>query len=261
MSIKNDNFGPDPIIAEINSGKNLFSYQTIEKQERWISDGMQEEMKTWRFPTNAMPSPVFITAAPGAGKSTFILNELADYAYRGCDMDSETRNASNILLLSNRWALSLQQKMQLNKRNGDDNDGSSVVNDILQFRNILVSTYQNVLEKISSIKARGPVSFVVFDEAHFFVSDSTFNPETSNILQGLLYAFYDSYRIYMTATPEEVKPIIAAEEYKLRQYHLAKTQNSQNLRALVQMPQIHEYKFRADYKSHIQLYFFRQKPW
>ena len=79
------------------------------------------------------------------------------------------------------------------------------------------------------------------------------------ILQGLLAEFRTSYRIYMTATPEEVKPIIALEEFNLRERHLADAENSQNLSALGQSAKIIEYKFKADYKSRIQLHFFHNE--
>ena len=103
------------------------------------------------------------------------------------------------------------------------------------------------------------MAFVVFDEAHFFSSDATFIPETSRILQGLLAEFRTSYRIYMTATPEEVKPIIALEEFNLRERHLADAENSQNLSALGQSAKIIEYEFKADYMSRIQLHFFHNE--
>ena len=128
---------PDPIIEALNKAQNLFPYQLEERSDKWISDGMLSEMETWKFPTNSMPTPMFITAAPGAGKSTFVLNELADYAHRGCRTldtkddsenwdkllqqwtnnnnrglgDKTTPPSYNILLLSNRWTLNLQQKM------------------------------------------------------------------------------------------------------------------------------------------------------
>ena len=56
------------------------------------------------------------------------------------------------------------------------------------------------------------VKAVVFDEAHFFLADSSFNSDTSFILQQLIKRFYYCKRIYMSATPEEVKPILSYEE-------------------------------------------------
>ena len=287
MSVTNtaQSFNPDPIIEAVNRAQNLFPYHLEEKSDKWISDGILSEMETWKFPTIAVPTPMLITAAPGTGKSTFILNELADYAYQGCRTlnakdnsenwdkmlqqwknnnsrslgDKTAPSSYNVLLLSNRWTLNLQQKMHLNRKNGETIDGSEIVEGLLQFRNILVATYQGVLTKIPDIRKQGDVAFVVFDEAHFFSSDATFIPETSRILQGLLEEFRTSYRIYITATPEEVKPIIALEEFNLRARHLANAVNSHSLSALGQTAKIIEYRFKADYKSRIQLNFFHNK--
>lgn len=67
------------------------------------------------------------------------------------------------------------------------------------------------------------ISIVVFDEVHFFCSDSPFNSETSSILQQLIKAFPDCKRICMSATPDEVKDIIALEEARgyINRYILA----------------------------------------
>lgn len=51
------------------------------------------------------------------------------------------------------------------------------------------------------------------DEAHFFVSDATFNANTKPILDSIFRMFPDAGRIYITATPEKIEPLIAYEEY------------------------------------------------
>lgn len=268
--------GPDPIIEEIERN-HLFQYSKGQVMEaKYVSEGLKDELKSWLLPGVAH-GPIFITAPPGAGKSTFVLNELADHAkaphnpsaqfHSKAGDTPETLPSKNILLLSNRWALSLQQKMILEKRNGEQIHGSRIIEGLLQFDNILVTTYQNVLDKLDVIKSQGALGFVVFDEAHFFCSDSTFNAETSRILQTLLDKFRNVCRIYITATPEEVKPIIAFEEYRIHRMRLGSADNHESISALSQPPQIIEYTFSANYSSRIQLHFFHDEnnqdknPW
>lgn len=45
-------------------------------------------------------------------------------------------------------------------------------------------------------------------EVHFFISDALFNNKTGKILKKSLLAFKNSVRIYMSATPDEILPVI-----------------------------------------------------
>jgi len=56
--------------------------------------------------------------------------------------------------------------------------------------------------------------YIVFDEAHFFLSDSRFNNTTYHLLHKLLPNILGSIRIYMSATIEEVKDAIGAVEWE-----------------------------------------------
>lgn len=50
--------------------------------------------------------------------------------------------------------------------------------------------------------------YVIFDEAHFFLSDAIFNSDTQRIFAELVKAFSYYTRIYMTATPDNIAPLI-----------------------------------------------------
>ena len=65
-------------------------------------------------------------------------------------------------------------------------------------------TFPNFFEK--------KFDYVVCDEAHFFVADALFNPNTGNLLDKLVENYWSSTRIYMSATFDEVlEPILRAE--------------------------------------------------
>lgn len=212
-------------VSRIFQGR-ILPYKTIECGESYVSDALANEIQNW------IRYPVLINAPTGSGKSRFVLKDLADYA--------ESKNRW-ILVLSNRIALNMQQKIELCREKGLPIVGTKSLADFQQFGNIVLCTYQssesfikNLVHANNLYWANLPMNapqrqlspeelltfpfpysqpqFVVLDEAHFFCSDAVFNPRTEAILQNLLTCFPDSIRIYMSATPEDVKPVIAAVE-------------------------------------------------
>ncbi|MEA5011000.1 MAG: DEAD/DEAH box helicase family protein [Angelakisella sp.] len=87
------------------------------------------------------------------------------------------------------------------------------------FACVHIYTYQN-LERILYNKALcGQLSecdYVVFDEAHYFMSDAAFNGKTGQLLRQIPRIFSNSVRIYLSATPDEVLPHITEAEYHAR---------------------------------------------
>lgn len=151
--------------------------------------------------------PVLIHAPTGSGKNWFILNTVAD---------TFSKYGYNILVLTNRKPLCEQQRMEADKKNGLVPMDRSVYEKYPFSDNIIIETYQNAISFLEETNDNflNTIAAVVFDEAHFFASDSTYNPNTSIILQRLLNRFFWSKRIYMSATPEDVKPLIAVEELR-----------------------------------------------
>lgn len=238
-----EQFRMDPIISTIAENKRLLRYKVIEKSGKWISEGMQSEMDTWEhFPSGIVDDlpPVLITAGTGAGKTTFVTKELAKRA---------AKLKRRVLLLSNRWALNFQQKINKSREN-EIGVGSAMVNELKGIDNLLCYTYHDAYRSLQSIMQGSWIEFVVFDEVHFFTADSTFNAETSSMLRMFMRAFGKSRRIYMTATPEEIKPIIALEEYQLNIERAALLPVEPVLSSII------EYKFPVDYKSRVKLHFF-----
>lgn len=221
-----------------------FPFKAFSFQTRNVTESLYSEVGKW------VGYPVLINAPTGAGKSTFVFNTLADFA--------RSKNRY-ILVLSNRLALNMQQKVQLSKKFGIPDMGTRMLEDYHIFGNIVLSTYQNILpimhgQTIIPDEANGPM-FIVFDEAHFFCSDATFNPWTETILRTLMQRYPSSTRIYMSATPEDVKPAIAAIEYENFKQPIYNDPAYLRLLNSFNGAAITEYIFPRDYQ-HISLRFF-----
>jgi len=159
-------------------------------------------------------APVFITCQTGKGKTHFIKEAIMPKAYK---------EGTSILLLVNRTALARQIKRDIAKEisltYGDTNpeEAMSLLNEdgldkMEKFGFVTILTYQAITNLDEETLNYNNYSYVIADEAHFFTSDSTFNPDTYRILKKLIKCFEHSVRIYMTATPEVCfEPIFRAE--------------------------------------------------
>lgn len=221
-------------------------YDTVSCSSKNVSDALTLEISKWKI------HPVLINAPTGSGKSTFVFHQLADFAAQA---------GRYVLVLSNRLALNLQQKANLCDLYGLPYIGSKALAEIKLFRNIILLTYQSVLQELNSGRlASLPIKYIVLDEAHFFCSDSVFNPWTGFILSALQRTFPKAVRIYMSATPENVKPMLAA----LETYHLNTLPQrlpgpnydiTLDLLLKTNTPKILEYKFQPNFQN-ISLIFF-----
>lgn len=235
----------DIIMSTLDMMNAIFSNQRLEIEEhdisstKWVSEGLKDEVNKWNLSSYYKgvynKKSILITAPTGSGKSTFALKELPKYldvmfqfhneADEGILTPAEptaipAQASGSVLVLSNRSALNMQQKDILFKSIKMPAVSSNSLNDINVFGNVILMTYQEALSKIRylydyiiSAKHIPEIKCIVMDEAHFFVSDATFNAKTKPILDSIFWTFPDAGRIYITATPEEVEPLIAYEEY------------------------------------------------
>lgn len=238
-----------PLLELIHRSQCL-EYNTISCSGAKISDELSQEIEKWNL------YPILINAPTGSGKSSFVFTELAKYA---------AQTGQYVLVLSNRLALNLQQKSYLCKLYDLPNYGSKALADVKYFRNIILLTYQSILHELmnGSFSALR-IKYIVFDEAHFFCSDAIFNPWTESILVSLQRCFPTATRIYMSATPENAKPIISAfEKYALDLLEQESTTNPNTQYAnhlkvalLLSQPKVFtEYKFQTNFQN-ISLAFF-----
>lgn len=138
---------------------------------------------------------VVIHAPTGMGKTKFVLEH-----FMFCCMHKKKK----ILILCNRRLLQEQYGFDLAELFERYVDLQECVE---------CMTYQNLSEKLKKSKDASKLlvgfDVIIADEAHFFYQDSDFNPfGTYVLLQGLICAGYDKTMIFVTATFEEVRPLL-----------------------------------------------------
>lgn len=179
-----------------NSGPKI-----IDVSARWVSEGLEPYFRDWvRY------NPVLVSAQTGQGKNHFIMKSLIPHA---CQTNQ------HVVLLSNRVALSAQQKVELlhtlKMPRGVYSDDELIKKE--EFGPVTVWSYQAVLQRLPRLlkqaDAFSPHGYLILDEAHFFLSDAPFNAETETIFKSLLRAFRFYKRIYMSATPDDILPVIS----------------------------------------------------
>lgn len=181
-------------------------YHKFKKPYVRIGDALRETVEEWN-PQNA----VLIDAPTGLGKTTFVYEELLPRALQA---------NKNILLISNRVALSIQQKLQIMDIIESPDRGLLTDKGIQMkenFGNVCVITYHrlyNFLNDNTNANWIQNIAYVIADEAHYFASDSLFNDKCTLNLRQITSRFYHAVRIYMTATPWDVMYLIAEAEAK-----------------------------------------------
>lgn len=174
---------------------------------KWVSDAMKEEFKDW-----CPAQPIMITAPTGKGKTTFVADIVKFWR--------KVRPNQKVLLLVNRTAIAAQQKRELTKKlrsvwSEVDNIRALELTDDFPDIGLTIKTYQALAAQYRKMDLQ-KYDWVIFDETHYFLADSTFNPYLDQIFWKLPELFSHARRVYMTATPGAVLPCICdAEEENL----------------------------------------------
>lgn len=223
-------------------------YQVIPKiidcsHVTFVSEGIGDSFKDWR-----RYNPVFIDAPTGSGKNTFILNELVPYA---------KSRGKYVLLLGNRTALNLQQKRILYRKISPNNVPDSRLHEMNIFENVITISYQGFINWIENTTSEffSQIEFVVFDEAHFFLSDARFNANTRKIFEVALRIFFGQIRIYMSATLQPVLEPLLIKETDLVQLLVNPNTNIYDYKVAFELSAHKEpvvaqyYKFNQDYTN------------
>ncbi|MCD3217808.1 DEAD/DEAH box helicase [Clostridium botulinum C] len=151
---------------------------------------------------------VLINAQTGSGKTSFIKNVLLDQMQFG----------ERMLYLCNRVSLKRQFKLDLlNKYNLPipiDNNGLinlQLLDNITSIGNIEIISYHQLQiammkEQYQNLKCNlNYYKYIICDEYHFFIEDSTFNNKTRYSYNKILENTPQAIKIFMTATDDEVK--------------------------------------------------------
>ena len=208
----------DPADSMLNFLYDSIITKTIHMESKYVTDSIGDDYKNWK-----KGSPVFIDAPTGTRKTTFIYEKIIPHAIA---------NGKNVLLISNRIALNLQQKEKIIKiirelapESIEDIPIDLSVKDVEQYAYIgpiCVATYQGLYSLLNTPDSNGQyplewyrkLQYVIFDEIHFLYSDALFNPICGQLLKKLPVVFSGVIRIYVTATPWEIYDnLFLAEKY------------------------------------------------
>lgn len=142
---------------------------------------------------------VFISAPTGVGKTTFVLNQLVPEA---------KRRGKEVLFLSNRTILRDQIKSIVAKRQEIPND-TEFLRNVEEFDGITLMSYQKLQamqEKKSLSQYIEQYLYVVFDEIHYMLEDSLFNPKIYYIQKFIENC--SAVKVFLSATMREAQEYI-----------------------------------------------------
>ena len=179
--------------------------------------------------------PIFISAPTGCGKNYFMEHDILGPLLEK-NKDLPTQEHERLLLLSNRVALGRQTKKEIadfiRKRTGDSTYFDTIdsiskkkqkaLDRITDFGDMFAFSYQQISSNLANLVDKN-IKYVIFDECHFFCSDSVFNPQTCRILNELTSIFSNAVRIYMSSTLETVFEPIIRNEVELSRKNLTNT--------------------------------------
>lgn len=165
----------------------------------FIADQLDGEIKYWHS-----GRAVIINAPTGAGKTWFVLKKLVKKA---------VFMKKNVLIVTNRNPLNISYKKAVADVVGCTDDYTTVgLKKATKFGDfVYVANYQglgNFLKKNSHLQ----FEYVFCDEVHFFMQDSTFNCDTGHVLKMIPRKFSNSVRVYVSATIDEILPVITEGE-------------------------------------------------
>lgn len=171
----------------------------------FLKDKIGENYRYWKGGES-----VFIEAQTGTGKTTFVLEQLVPYA---------TEKGQEVLFLSNRFLLKEQVKIKTAEKQGLPLNDFDLVRDVEEFDGITVTTYQKLQkvcqysgEVILAEKIKKRYYCVVYDECHYILQDSAFNPEIFYLL--LFIKSYTGLDIFLSATMDGLQDFILDWKYE-----------------------------------------------
>lgn len=159
-----------------------------------------------------------------------------------------------MLLVSNRVGASQQQKLEILRMLHGDKAGSFIEKLVADesdcdFGTVRVLTLQGLDAALSSKEGRDVakgIAVLVVDEAHYFTSDISFNPNAARLLRIIPQLFNNAIRIYMTATLDDVLRPIAEAEANVKRPIMERIGVRYSPLMLGQSPVVNVYQFTSD---------------
>jgi hypothetical protein len=187
--------------------------------KKYISDVItDEEVDTW-----GKNDIITIDAGTGKGKSHFIIEKLLPR----CINAKPFGGRSIMLILVNRVRLKEQyvkKISEMNRRIKDELKDSNSNKKIDIYKHVEVLTYHNVengiVDNDKEIIDLSRYDYIVCDESHYFITDSTFNHITDVSLEAILKTT-KATKIFMSATNKVIKQYITGYlKSPIKEYNL-----------------------------------------
>ena len=198
---------------------------------------------------------IIIQAPTGFGKTYFILHEV---------LPKVVQSGGKMLLVSNRVAVSYQQKLQVMKIVDPSEIGCLTPEGVLKktdFGPVKIMTLQALDLFLSTAQGREyakEVSVFVVDEVHYFVADVSFNPSAARLLKVIPKFFIEATRIYMTATLEDALRPVAEAEASAERPMVERTGARFSPLMLGQSPVVNVYQFTSDRYSQLSVRYYKK---
>lgn len=165
----------------------------MKEEKVHVTDVIGDDYQSWK-------NRVVILKAPtGSGKTTFVLKKFVPYFKENDALYGKKK----VLILSNRTLLKRQYSYSLP-------EFFESYQEVVESCDL--KTYQELADRIMRMNDVSGLfknySAVVCDEAHYFYADSDFASESFKVLWAILYASYGKTILFMSATIDEVKPLI-----------------------------------------------------
>lgn len=192
-------------LRENSSQQHMDFYHSFSVHADNVSEALRSEIPLWHS-----QNPILIDGRTGIGKTTFVYEEL---------LSDAISKRKNLLIISNRIALSTQQKLEIIKHLGLPLGRYLTEEGLINqedFGAVRIITYHRLPAFLSDYKNRGwrgNLLYVIADECHFFMADSLYNDLCDYYLKLITERFSNAIRIYLTATSWDVlAPLAKAEK-------------------------------------------------
>lgn len=215
----------------------------------------ETRISEWRYYT-----PIFIDSQTGSGKSRFIIDTLIPFM---------KNRGKRILILCNRVALKKQYKKEVMKKEMPDRVGDYTDQGLDKehtFGIVDIYSYQELQWLIFNKNwPEYEYGAVILDECHYFISDSSFNRMTQEVLEQILKMQRLAIRIYLTATPECIFDELFKRECKMNYSLINSITASQRvwggclgMNSYNNFPHGIMYEFQRDY-TYLTPFFFKKR--
>lgn len=184
---------------------------------QWVTDVIGADFKNWKN-----GDTVAIQAQPATGKTFLITGGIVNGKKIPGIIDRMS-DTENLIYICNRVELKRQVKIDLckifNIELPTDKEGKLNTEklDLLEYiGNVRITSYHKIAEGVKNHLYDGKIydclekySYIVCDEIHFILTDASFNNMTRFIYEEIITNRYmNSIKILITATMDEIKPII-----------------------------------------------------